>query len=77
MGTDASVGKRTTARILTEALKAGGYRVEFIGTDQISWMQIAKYNIILDSIVNNYVSGELEDLIYSAWKNEKPNFIVI
>ncbi len=77
LGTDESVGKRTTAWILAEALKVGGYKAEFIGTGHTSWMQGAKYSIIFDSIINNFISGELEHVIYSAWKNEKPNFLVI
>ncbi|MBK7104944.1 MAG: DUF1611 domain-containing protein [Ignavibacteriae bacterium] len=77
LGTDSTVGKRTTAWLLVHALRTAGYKAEFIGTGQTAWMQGAKYGIILDSIVNNFVNGELENVIYKAWKNEKPNFIVI
>ncbi|MBK8944610.1 MAG: DUF1611 domain-containing protein [Ignavibacteriae bacterium] len=77
LGTDSSVGKRTTAWSIVHQLRTAGYKAEFIGTGQTAWMQGAKYGIILDSIVNGFVSGELENIIYKAWQNEKPNFIVI
>lgn len=77
LGTDSTVGKRTTAWNLVHALRTAGYKAEFIGTGQTAWMQGAKYGIILDSIVNNFVNGELEHVIHTAWKKEKPNFIVI
>ncbi len=77
LGTDSTVGKRTTAWLLVHALRAAGYKAEFIGTGQTAWMQGAKYGIVLDSIVNNFVNGELEHVIHSAWKKEKPNFLVI
>jgi uncharacterized NAD-dependent epimerase/dehydratase family protein len=76
-GTDSYLGKRTTACHLTKALIEAGYKAEFIGTGATSWMQGAKYSIILDSLVKSSVSGEIENIIYSAWKNEKPNFIII
>ena len=31
----------------------------------------------MDSLVNDFVSGEIEHAVYSAWKNEKPDVIVI
>ena len=77
LGTDSSVGKRTTARLLSNALRIAGYKSEFIGTGVTSWMQGAKYSIVLDSLINSFVSGEIEHVIHTAWKNEKPNFIII
>jgi uncharacterized NAD-dependent epimerase/dehydratase family protein len=77
LGTDSAVGKRTTARLLVEALKEDGYKAELIGTGQTSWLQGTKYCIILDSIINDFVAGEIENVIYKAWKEEKPHFIVL
>jgi len=37
----------------------------------------AKYSIILDSLINDFVSGEIEHAVVQAWKNEKPDVIVI
>ena len=38
LGTDSAVGKRTTAWILVDALRAAGHTAELIGTGQTSWM---------------------------------------
>ena len=77
LGTDSAIGKRTTAWILVNALREAGYKAEMIGTGQTAWMQGAKYSIILDSLINDFVSGEIEHAVHSAWKNEKPNFIIL
>lgn len=77
LGTDSAIGKRTTAWILVHALRNAGYKAELIGTGQTAWMQGAKYSIILDSLINDFVSGEIEHAVHSAWKNEKPHFIIL
>jgi uncharacterized NAD-dependent epimerase/dehydratase family protein len=43
LGTDSAVGKRTTARILMEALRERGVATEMIGTGQTAWFQGLKY----------------------------------
>ncbi len=77
LGTDSAVGKRTTAWIVAEAFEKAGYKVEMIGTGQTAWMQGAKYTIIIDSLINDFVSGEIENVVWSAWKNENPDVIII
>ena len=77
LGTDSAVGKRTTAWILVQAFKDAGYNSELIGTGQTAWLQGAKYSIVLDSLVNDFVSGEIEHVIYEAWKNEHPDVIIL
>ncbi|MFO7618201.1 MAG: DUF1611 domain-containing protein [Thermoplasmata archaeon] len=77
LGTDSAVGKRTTAWILVEALEKAGFRAEMVGTGQTAWMQGAKYCIILDSLINDFVSGEIEHAVWSAWNDSKPDVIVI
>lgn len=77
LGTDSASGKRTTAWILVEALEKAGFRAEMIGTGQTAWMQGARYGIILDSLINDFVSGEIEHAVWSAWKESKPDVIVI
>ncbi len=77
LGTDSAVGKRTTAWILVDALEKAGYRAEMVGTGQTAWMQGAKYSIILDSLINDFVSGEIEHAVWSAWNDSKPDVIVI
>ncbi len=48
-----------------------------IGTGQTAWMQGAKFALILDSLINDFVSGEIEYAICEAWRNERPDAIVI
>jgi uncharacterized NAD-dependent epimerase/dehydratase family protein len=77
LGTDSAVGKRTTAWLLVHALRAVGHSAELIGTGQTAWMQGARYTILLDSLINDFVSGEIEHAVWSAWKERAPDVIVI
>jgi uncharacterized NAD-dependent epimerase/dehydratase family protein len=77
LGTDSAIGKRTTAWLLVQALQEVGYDTEMIGTGQTAWMQGTRYGIILDSLVNDFVSGEIEHTVWCAWKEKKPDVIVI
>ncbi len=77
LGTDSAIGKRTTAWIIVHGLRNAGHKAELIGTGQTAWMQGAKYSIILDSLINDFVSGEIEHAVHEAWKNEKPDVIVL
>jgi uncharacterized NAD-dependent epimerase/dehydratase family protein len=40
-------------------------------------MQGARYGIILDSLVNDFVAGEIEHAVWSAWNEARPDVIVI
>jgi uncharacterized NAD-dependent epimerase/dehydratase family protein len=77
LGTDSAIGKRTSAWILTEALNKKGYKTEFIGTGQTAWMQGARYGIMLDAIVNDFLTGEIEHAVWKAWHKTKPDIIVV
>ena len=77
LGTDSAIGKRTTAWHLVHAFRDNGFRVELIGTGQTAWMQGARYTLILDSLVNDFVSGEIEHAVHQAWIHESPDLIVI
>jgi uncharacterized NAD-dependent epimerase/dehydratase family protein len=77
LGTDSAVGKRTTAWILVHALEAAGRSVEMVGTGQTGWLQGARYSMVLDSLVNDFVAGELEHAVVSAWDERSPEVIVI
>ena len=77
LGTDSAVGKRTTAWKLVHALRNKGYKAELIGTGQTAWLQGARYSIILDSLVNDFVSGEIEHAVHEAWIHEEPDVIVL
>ncbi|MBI4439640.1 DUF1611 domain-containing protein [Candidatus Woesearchaeota archaeon] len=77
LGTDSAIGKRTTAIKLVEELNARRVKAVLIGTGQTAWMQGAKYSIVFDSIINDYVTGEIEHAVHSAFISEKPDVIVI
>jgi len=77
LGTDSAVGKRTTAVRLVEGFGATGARAVLIGTGQTSWMQGARYGLILDSLINDFVSGEIEHQVCRAFQEERPDVIVI
>jgi uncharacterized NAD-dependent epimerase/dehydratase family protein len=77
LGTDSAVGKRTTAWMLVDGLEAAGYRAEMVGTGQTAWLQGARYGIVLDSLVNDFVAGEIEHAVWSAWRERRPDVIVI
>ncbi len=77
LGTDSAIGKRTTAWMIVHAMRDAGYRAELIGTGQTAWLQGAKYSMIMDSCINDFVAGEIEHAVVSAWRNERPDLIVI
>lgn len=77
LGTDCALGKRTTARMLVEACAAAGVRAQMIYTGQTGWMQGARHGFVLDSVVNDFVSGEMEHAIVSCDRHESPDLIVI
>ncbi|MBC8479123.1 MAG: DUF1611 domain-containing protein [FCB group bacterium] len=77
LGTDSAIGKRTTAWIIVHAFRRSGLKAELAGTGQTAWMQGAKYSMIMDSCINDFVSGEIEHAVHEAWKNEAPHLIVI
>lgn len=77
LGTDSAIGKRTTAWLLVRALRARGERAELIGTGQTAWLQGAKYSMVMDSCINDFVSGEIEHAVVSAYDEAKPDALVI
>lgn len=77
LGTDSAIGKRTTAWCLVQGLEDAGYRAEMIGTGQTAWMQGARYSITMDSLINDFVAGEIEHAVWSAWTDTQPDVIVI
>ena len=77
LGTDSGVGKRTTAVLIVRELNRSGARAVLVGTGQTSWMQGARYGLVLDSLVNDFVAGEIEHQVVRAWREERPDAIVI
>jgi uncharacterized NAD-dependent epimerase/dehydratase family protein len=77
LGTDSAVGKRTTAWILLDALEAAGHPTEMVGTGQTAWMQGARFSVISDSLVSDFMAGEIEHAVWSAWDDANPTAIVV
>ena len=77
LGTDSAVGKRTTAWKIVHGFRDAGYKAEMVGTGQTAWMQGARYSIMMDSLINDFVAGEIEHAVWSAWDEKKPDVIVI
>jgi uncharacterized NAD-dependent epimerase/dehydratase family protein len=77
LGTDCALGKRTTARFLLEACRQAGIRTELVYTGQTGWMQGEPFGFILDSVPNDFVSGELEHAIVSCWNAARPELILL
>ena len=77
LGTDSAVGKRTTAWLIVQAFERLGYKAELVGTGQTAWMQGARYSMILDSLINDFVAGEIEHAVWSAWNDHHPDVIVL
>lgn len=77
LGADSAIGKRTTAWLVINELLARGVSAELIGTGQTAWMQGARYSLVLDSLVNDFVTGEIEHAVWRAWDEQHPSVIVI
>jgi uncharacterized NAD-dependent epimerase/dehydratase family protein len=77
LGLDSAAGKRTTTLMVTEALRDAGYSAEMIGTGQTAWMQGVRYGIFLDTLVNDFLTGEIEHVIWSAWNDNHPDVILV
>ncbi len=77
LGTDSAVGKRTTSVFLSENMIRKGINSVMIGTGQTSWMQGFRYTIVLDAIINDFVSGALESVTVEAWNDLHPDYMYL
>lgn len=77
LGTDSAVGKRTTGVFLSDTMERQGLNSIMIGTGQTSWMQGFKYTIVLDAIINDFVSGALEKVSVDAWNELSPEYMYL
>ncbi|HCK92909.1 MAG TPA: DUF1611 domain-containing protein [Gammaproteobacteria bacterium] len=77
LGTDCAVGKRTTAKMITEDLAAKNKKACMVYTGQTGWLQGWKHGFIFDSTPNDFVSGELEHAILECIKDENPSVVLL
>jgi uncharacterized NAD-dependent epimerase/dehydratase family protein len=77
LGTDSAVGKRTTSWLLVDACERAGLTAELIGTGQTAWMQGVRYGAVTDSVVSDFMAGEIEHAVWSAWHDLRPDVLVL
>ncbi len=77
IGMDCAMGKRTTARMLSQACESNGLTAHMIYTGQTGWLQGGKYGFIFDSTLNDFVSGELEHAIVSCHQETGADIIFL
>ena len=77
IGTDSAIGKRTMAVLLVEELQKRGRTADMIFTGQTGWLQGWPHGIVLDAMINDFVSGGIEGAVLDSWKDQKPEFMII
>ncbi|MGQ0797166.1 MAG: DUF1611 domain-containing protein [Methanobacteriota archaeon] len=77
LGTDGSIGKRTTALLLVDALNAAGVPATFVATGQTGLLQGSPYGVPLDSITGDFMVGELEAEVVRAYEETRPKVLVV
>lgn len=77
LGTDCSLGKRTTGRLIREACRADGLNAQLIYTGQTGWLQGGQYGFIFDSTLNDFVSGELEHALLTCWRETHADVLLV
>lgn len=77
LGMETNMGKRTTAKLLIEACRKNNIHAEMIFTGQTGWLQSGKYGFVLDTTVNDFVSGELEYWVTTCYEEAHPDIIFI
>jgi uncharacterized NAD-dependent epimerase/dehydratase family protein len=65
------------AVVLVEALRKKGRTADMIFTGQTGWLQGWPHGIVLDAMINDFVSGGLEGAVIDSWKDTKPEFMII
>jgi len=77
LGTDCALGKRTTAKMLTDLCSANDIKSEMIYTGQTGWMQGYKHGFIFDSTINDFITGEIERVIVECERESSPDVMFI
>jgi uncharacterized NAD-dependent epimerase/dehydratase family protein len=77
LGTDSAIGKRTTTLLTTRALNEAGIDAVMIGTGQTAWLQGVRHGFCLDALPTDFVTGELEHAVHSAFREEHPDVILV
>jgi len=62
---------------LSESLTKMGIKSVVVGTGQTAWMQGIEYGIVLDAMINDFITGGLESEIVRAYDEKKPDVIIV
>jgi uncharacterized NAD-dependent epimerase/dehydratase family protein len=63
--------------MLVNELRKRKRKADMIYTGQTGWMQGWPHGTVIDALINDFVSGEIEGAIVDSWRDEKPEFIII
>jgi uncharacterized NAD-dependent epimerase/dehydratase family protein len=77
LGVDCAVGKRTTSRMLVQAMKEKEINADMIYTGQTGWLCGIKHGFIFDATYNDFISGEVEAVLLECYEDGKPEVIFI
>ncbi len=77
LGTDCNLGKRTTTRLLLQALRQADLNAEMIYTGQTGWMQDNRFGFIFDSTLNDFISGEIEAAMVQCHREANPQIMLL
>jgi len=77
IGTDSAIGKRTLAVLLVEELQKRGRTADLIFTGQTGWLQGWPHGVVLDAMINDFVSGGIEGAVLNSWNDLHPEFMII
>jgi uncharacterized NAD-dependent epimerase/dehydratase family protein len=77
LGTDCSLGKRTTTQFILEESARHNINAQMVYTGQTGWLQGGNYGFIFDSTLNDFVGGELEHAVLSCAEETQADVILI
>ncbi|MBU4190178.1 MAG: DUF1611 domain-containing protein [Candidatus Thermoplasmatota archaeon] len=75
LGTDSSVGKRTTALELVKSAEKKGFDTGFVATGQTGIIIGADAGIAVDAVPSDFVSGVVEKMVMDVSKNKEMVFV--
>jgi uncharacterized NAD-dependent epimerase/dehydratase family protein len=63
--------------MLVQELEKRGRRADMIYTGQTGWMQGWPHGIVMDAMINDFVTGGIEGAILDSWRDLRPDFMII
>src|SRR5690606_5776441 len=77
LGMETNMGKRTTTKLLKDTCNKSGIKAGMVCTGRTGWLQDGQYGFVLDTTVNDFVSGELEHWVCTCADELQPDVIFI